>query len=306
MPMNEDKHSSGMNPHGDASRPEEDAINADKVSRHYGNLVADLARSLDLSAGLTLASLTQEHASLVEDITDVLQVRSALKLLAPEPEASPATMRDRLRYQAADISTLGGLIEWLNSYPIAERLDFRTHTASLVHSSGRECGCTTTRRVMMDYVKKESDALRASADRVPAEGFAPGSELVLLLDELGGTLERAASCTQSLDTDLHDVRASVSSIFHYLQDFSASAQLRDAWEDLLRSLGALEKSMNDFTDSDLSAVELDGVRLSGIRWSKATKWPAGWRTRVADYSSEISPGVFEIGDRPQTRGPSVL
>ncbi|HEY1175721.1 MAG TPA: hypothetical protein VGF17_06160, partial [Phytomonospora sp.] len=59
-------------------------------------------------------------------------------------------------------------------------------------------------------------------------------------------------------------------------------------------MATVADGLHDFTGADLSAADLDDVPLTGIRWSPATRWPAGWAGHVAERSAEREPGVYVI------------
>lgn len=57
---------------------------------------------------------------------------------------------------------------------------------------------------------------------------------------------------------------------------------------------ALDRARNGFTGADLRDVDLAGVDLTGVRWSRSTQWPGAWIDEVASLSIEIEPGIFEV------------
>lgn len=60
-------------------------------------------------------------------------------------------------------------------------------------------------------------------------------------------------------------------------------------------LATVADGLHDFTGADLSAVDLDGVPLTGVRWSATTRWPEGWAERVTVRSDVHRPGEFVVG-----------
>lgn len=56
----------------------------------------------------------------------------------------------------------------------------------------------------------------------------------------------------------------------------------------------LENALSDFTGADLGDADLAGRSLTGIRWSRATRWPPTWAEEIERLSVEIEPGIFEI------------
>lgn len=57
---------------------------------------------------------------------------------------------------------------------------------------------------------------------------------------------------------------------------------------------AFADALNDFTEADLRNADLAGLSLTGIRWSRATRWPPAWVEEIERLSVEIEPGIFEI------------
>lgn len=57
----------------------------------------------------------------------------------------------------------------------------------------------------------------------------------------------------------------------------------------------LNLARNNFTDADLSDVDLTRVSLTGIRWSMATRWPSDeWRAQALLDSQDLGDGTYEI------------
>ncbi|MDG4764698.1 hypothetical protein O7632_11375 [Solwaraspora sp. WMMD406] len=66
---------------------------------------------------------------------------------------------------------------------------------------------------------------------------------------------------------------------------------------LTRNLSrALDHVRSDFTDANLSDVDLGGVSLAGVRWSMATTWPSDeWRAQALLNSRDLGgDGTYEI------------
>jgi hypothetical protein len=69
---------------------------------------------------------------------------------------------------------------------------------------------------------------------------------------------------------------------------------------------ALDHLLSDFTSTDLSEVELDGIDLRGVRWSlTTTRWPDGWQEPILEASVPINPGphpdLYEVRNDPRIR-----
>lgn len=50
----------------------------------------------------------------------------------------------------------------------------------------------------------------------------------------------------------------------------------------------------DFTEANLSGVDLSGLDLEGVLWSSRTRWPAGWKTRIEECSADLGEDLFEV------------
>jgi len=106
----------------------------------------------------------------------------------------------------------------------------------------------------------------------------------------------------------------ISDTFHIL-----ASMLKDVFGGKIVGLGAvvaevtaedLVEIKNLFSDAigvDLRAINLDGVALVGVRWSKETQWPDEWRRYVVRHSIVISDsdGVYEVTDSETSSGVSV-
>lgn len=59
-------------------------------------------------------------------------------------------------------------------------------------------------------------------------------------------------------------------------------------------LDVLDAMTLDFTDADLSATDLTGLNLEGVRWSSRTRWPADWKDLIAEHSEGLGPDLYEV------------
>jgi hypothetical protein len=66
---------------------------------------------------------------------------------------------------------------------------------------------------------------------------------------------------------------------------------------------ALDRARNDFVGADLRQASARMPNLGGVRWSRQTRWPAGWEEDILKNSVEIGDGLFEI--RQGTAGVAV-
>jgi hypothetical protein len=126
-----------------------------------------------------------------------------------------------------------------------------------------------------------------SDDLDRAEEIARARDLAL---SLAGNLARDLARDLGLDRDLVLARA---------QEIGLALDLA---VDLVRSLNKLldregigavlaQGALDDFTEADLSRVDLAEVDLVGVRWSdQGTRWPPGEEERMRHASRETEPG----------------
>ncbi|MBF6339702.1 hypothetical protein IU450_27975 [Nocardia abscessus] len=68
-------------------------------------------------------------------------------------------------------------------------------------------------------------------------------------------------------------------------------------QELIRVSNVLDSAASEFGASDLSALDLRGVILDGVRWNSETKWPGDWLPIVLSNSEEVGPQTYEIRGR---------
>jgi len=63
-----------------------------------------------------------------------------------------------------------------------------------------------------------------------------------------------------------------------------------------RDIADIQAALDDFTNADLSDIDLARVFLEGLRWSASTRWPAHLTEQICQLSTEIAPGsgIFVI------------
>jgi hypothetical protein len=118
-------------------------------------------------------------------------------------------------------------------------------------------------------------------DRDPdfARGLARGLARVGgLARDAARTLDRELARTRATAEELDRARAAVTALVR------ASA----------RASGDLSRALHDFAGADLRGVNLTGIPLEGLRWSRTTKWPLGWAEQILLDSVEVAAGVFEV------------
>lgn len=103
----------------------------------------------------------------------------------------------------------------------------------------------------------------------------------------------------TIQFDKEDQRA----IFNnFLNSLSRSTVTLDLQE-MYAKVRAMRQALNDFTQADLTSVELDGVDLRGVQWSiLTTRWPTGWETPILNMSVQINSNrqdLYEVRDDPR-------
>jgi uncharacterized protein YjbI with pentapeptide repeats len=72
---------------------------------------------------------------------------------------------------------------------------------------------------------------------------------------------------------------------------------------LIAAVNAIQNAVTDFTNTDLRAVDLSGVALEGVRWSRhTTQWPEEWRSYIEANSVPVGLDLYEI--RPGASTPA--
>lgn len=72
------------------------------------------------------------------------------------------------------------------------------------------------------------------------------------------------------------------------------------------TMQVLDNALTDFTQADLTELDLAGVYLHGVWWSDlTTRWPPGWEVPILDASVQLDPhgraDLYEIRDDPRIR-----
>jgi hypothetical protein len=64
--------------------------------------------------------------------------------------------------------------------------------------------------------------------------------------------------------------------------------------ELVMAIDQIETATTNMVEADLSQLNLTGIPLEGLRWSRRTRWPAGWQEEIQTNSIELAPGLYEI------------
>jgi hypothetical protein len=147
----------------------------------------------------------------------------------------------------------------------------------------------------LDLTRAVDLALDRDRFRNPYRNRALARELVRTLDS---ARDRAQARTHALDSavvgaldrDLdsaRDRRATTS--------FGLTRDLGTILAELDGVVADLNGALHDFITADLRDVDLTGVQLAGLLWSRATtRWPADWEAQIELDSVEVAPDVLEV------------
>lgn len=164
----------------------------------------------------------------------------------------------------------------------------------------------------LDLARGLARALDLARPRVPdlarahtrAQGLTRKLEFAI---DLTHNLDHNRDLGLDLDRDLahvlaRDLARGLADAVALARDLSPDPDLARAFDSDLgpahdRDLGlALARACDDFSAADLRDVDLTGMPLTGVRWSRATQWPTAWKEQIERRSEEIEPGLFEIRD----------
>lgn len=168
------------------------------------------------------------------------------------------------------------------------------------HARDRDLARYIARRLDRDRARdRDLELARALADDLALDALTRALDLDALTRALTRVLDRALALTRDLDLDLDLDRALALDLDH-AGGFGLTR---------VRYLSsALDRALNDFTGADLRDADLPGLSLTGIRWSRATRWPPAWAEEIERLSVEIEPetGIFEIRDGTTTADASTV
>ncbi len=264
------------------------------LADQHNALVHDLAETLNLQAGIRDALLPAPHARLVEELGDTLDLQAGLadaksRVLEANPELETDTVSSPHDINQVEIMPSA----WLD---VGDRLDVRTHTAS---PSFRTCSCVRIRIAVLNATYANTQKLRELVDADRDSSRTARSLLDKLIEAVGRTREKFE---RGFDEDLNHFRDLAHKIVRALSTDSALSQAHAMAQMVAEKLDEIERYLNDFTDADLENVDLQPIRLAGLRWSNRTKWPSDWIDLIRRDSMEIAPGIFIIrGNDPLTR-----
>jgi hypothetical protein len=289
--------------------------------------MADLIRALDevldVEAGLTDAELPTTHRAMTDALDDILDLGAGLAQV--QPPAVPSTEPSALHRFARKFAALPPAERLAERVPLSNELnDLRSVTRLtlaldiddqlLALRAENPAQIDAATRRLHNHVALCQHEL----DKLPRL-FMRDAFFALLrfcaatLDEVA--ISRALRWLNDLrrEADPWHKQAFLAATAIARPNTDLFAALRDdmaTWEtnlgattafhqSLLDAVEILEVVMTDFTATDLRDADLSNVPLGGLRWSTATRWPPEWVAEIRARSTEIEPGLFEIGPDTQ-------
>ncbi|MFD9631942.1 hypothetical protein [Streptomyces violascens] len=308
-------------PHSDGVDPRLRALN--------DALLAGLTTRLDVEAGLRDVLLHSQAADSTHTLKPLLDIEAGLAAILPAPAPPPqpsvpyplsgdtplppphvlsASELLALRRDAVLTAVAKGIDGARDLDPLLDRL--RNVALNLDHA--------------LDH--GEAHAL----DHARGLGFGLALDLARIYGpdrDLDPLLEQALIVARDLDRALDRAHARALRLAHALDRAQARAQARDLARGLARAIdlahrlasllmqfvavrisralrravatedvaslfaGSARSVLDDFTDADLSTADLSSADLIGIRWTRATRWPAPLDIgKLRRRSRETAPG----------------
>jgi len=202
-------------------------------------------------------------------------------------------------------ASLTDFLQRVGEYGYRDLLEFRTHVTLPKSARPQTCPCNGTLTHFFESAAEQLNALHAELIGIPTEAsWIPDERTLRAVSDLRRAIDKAVESGRLLDDDLSYLRQRSQELVRRLSNHDVPSELRDNPIDLSQNIDLLDRVLNDYTDADLSRVDLSDIRLEGIRWSRKTKWPRGWRRRIVRDSVREPSGFFVIrGDDPMMRGP---
>lgn len=275
----------------------------------------DLVRARDLANKLAdaftgageLANIRDVNHTLARALRRDLDRARALADELTREVASALVLADRL---TRSIDRFFAFAEDLADALDKDHADVRSLTHALTRAPARTLASASARAAAFSSTLVLAQALaRAPSDALAndlvaglsrASGHARGLtyDLTNALADHGADAEALANPIARLLAD--DETGTLTSTFQRVIDRNLSHTLALDIPGLdLTPLAPAEiaRLLDDFTRADLSGVELAGIDLTGVLWSKATRWPPSISVgELRGRSRETQPGsgVFEI------------
>jgi hypothetical protein len=284
-------------------------------------LTESLDELLDVEAGLRDVLFASRHQTMVQALEDVLDVEAGLDDILPITDDRP--------FKSVKKPAVA-LTAWATEFahtPVHERILLRSqlpmgelhnvNVIALAREKCRQIGITLARDPRPSSALARSlggdlaDLLSVAFDLDHARDLVRDFTLVTvdlalardlirdidlaLAQGLDRTRTRALGRARHADRELDVVYRSFRSLDLALAD-DLGRKVNESVSNtgLSAAIRSILDAVSDVIDADLRNVDLDGIPLVGLRWSRRTQWPPGWRDKIHSASLEITPGIFEV------------
>ncbi|MEV6239649.1 hypothetical protein [Lentzea sp. NPDC051838] len=277
------------------------------IDQQLASLLGALDDVVDLERGLADATLPRAHAALVAGLDDALDLNTGLAQVVSPATGRPTEVLDGFVSFAAEVCGLPAAERlaaraWLSVDLLVEAYVLAEHVPTVlrlaVDLGKAKMYVQTTVRMDARRVFKDLDrldhrpidlhhvarALVRRLERGTAETVRQAHKNALQLRELFGM--RLATLLREIDR-----RARGAALGHRIHGGLVNAAFAEA---LLEPLSRLITAVTSVAGADLTAADLAGLPLDGVRWSSDTRWPPAWEVWVRDNSVAVSADLFEI------------
>ncbi len=279
------------------------------ITADHHALVSDVSDLLDLGVGLAAVLSTQEDPAdptIPESPSEFSSADTSTDLVTALAKA-PAAVRLALRASVLDLTQAIDIISAL------DRAKGRTDIlrGDLTHISARAIGrdLTTAHTLARIVANDLARARSIPRPRDPVHNLTHARARDLAHDLILAII-RARDLALARTHNIPRARSLARDLAYAIiraRDL-ALAHARDLAHNLAHNLGVPEAEtgqienlhteelcdiVNDLIGADLHNVNLSGMRLDGVRWSDATRWPVQWVDRIKQDSVDLGDGIYE-------------
>jgi len=283
----------------DEITPEAENVLDARLRLRHEHYVSELNETIDVDLSLAEILRKQDHAELLQGLTRRIDVETSLAETLAAHNVSNDVSSERVEHRedvGVAVSSLREFALSLFDIDPIDRIEFRTHTHLGEHSERLACGCVSTRRTAHNLIDAKVELVERTVSKMRARSFqlrAAGEVLTelrrLSTSARNGAFYDAVEKYRALTQQL----ASILDLDEQL--VVAATEVRS----LVNDLNLLEAAMNDFRGANLERVNFEDFRLSGIRFSESTRWPADMMSAIRENSLEVGEGVYEIRAVPE-------
>lgn len=324
----------------------DDATADEWIFHALGELTKSLGTILDVEAGLRDALLTDRVRSLDTALEDVIDVDAGLAAILPVRPSreqawdEPAPPRSATVQHHAQWLSRRSLRERLTARSRLPTTNLRlvllltqaSRDAEVVADNVEFVGPSRDARQLANDLLRATENAKALVTDSHSIGLRPidaERERAAVSSALNDSLTQACGRARAIAEGNHDnsrltadALRNAQAIADTLADARSNTRFLDRVDDLSRvvaraitlfshrelatSLTALEGAINDFTNADLSRLDLRDLDLNGVRWSsKTTRWPPNWEDMIQAVSVQPDPDqhpdLYEIHDDTRIR-----